>query len=237
MVSKFIVAPIIILLILSLVSIFGLGTNATLGTSNIGLGLTPSQACTTKYYDSSGVAKVYANGTAVNEGGTIGRESVLFPIPFVTYNNAVWLNTSAINGHYSKYPQYYLYTDTSGSSQLNFDTAISVAGYMGYNANPNVNGGVSVSPTTDIVAMLVVISALLDVGAVIGLHFLGSGESDSTIAMILKFTGFMAIWGIFSGLSYNLLSMIPLYIGLWFYFAITLLFVVGLVDTIGFPSK
>jgi hypothetical protein len=79
--------------------------------------------------------------------------------------------------------------------------------------------------------LLALMIGFIAIATLLGVHFFGSGLSDSSINIIYKSTVFYTIWGIFSflglgvGNEYGIIS-IPVF-GVIIYFILTLVYVVG----------
>jgi hypothetical protein len=232
MVSKVILAPIVILALLAVVSMVGLGVGQ-LGTFSIGsTSFSPTTA--TYYYDANGNPKVYANNlTAVAEPGSIVHLYYLTPVGAVVSKYAGWENASS--GSMGENGAYELYTDAHGQDALVY-TSVNPF----YNPPQNANAGGTPSGqqvNLDIAGLIVVLSIVLIAAGVAGFHFLGSGESETSVAVLLKIGTMLGIWGVFSGLSYTLLLLLPDLMGIYLYLGLTFFFVVGMIDTIGHPSQ
>lgn len=76
-------------------------------------------------------------------------------------------------------------------------------------------------------ALLIVFVAI---GAIAGIHFLGSGLSDSSINIIYKSAFYYTLWGVFSVLGLGVgdygLSSIPIF-GTVIYIVFTLMYIIG----------
>jgi hypothetical protein len=234
MTSKFITAPLIILIILAMLSLIGLGTGI-LGSFNMSTSSFSNSSNAQKYfYDDNGNPKVYANNlTNVAETGTIVHLFYILPIGAVASKYAGWENTSGTYG---------LFLDTQGKDRLAWTSVnvfYTISGEPTISVNKSGNSGTSIAANInfDIGAAIAILSAVMVIAALVGLQVVGSSASnDTTSAVILKFGAFLGTWGIFSGLSYALLVQLPLAFGSYFYLIITILFVIGLIDSIGHPS-
>jgi hypothetical protein len=245
--SKYLTAPLIIIAILALISLFGLGSNTgTFGLYSQSTSFSNVKSTQVYLYDSGGNAVMFAqNHTAVNPNesislvhlylltsGGLGAGGIpVIGLPVATkyagFTNSSGLG-SFLNGAYE------LFTDTHGQNALLWTNVNSFA-----NPAQSTNGNINTNINLDIGAMIAILSIVMVVAALIGVQVVGSGASnDTTSAVILKFGAMLGIWGVFSGLSYTLLftSGIPLNLGSYFYLVLTFIFVVGLVDTIGHPS-
>ena len=215
--TKWLSAPLVILFIVTLGSVAGLASTAFNGNASIGTQLITSNNVT-YFYDSHGNPIVYA----ANLTGVEGAGHVQELAGFNGGTAAAWTNATGT---------YLMYFDTSAKQLVYYDQM------NGAYSNSQTDGNVGVAITMDsILGLIAFAGALMAIGAVIGLHFLSSGEADVSVGMVLKFTGFLGLWTILSALSYPLIGKIPLSLGTYMYFGLTLSFIVGLVDSIGHPS-
>jgi hypothetical protein len=86
-----------------------------------------------------------------------------------------------------------------------------------------------IDATTGLIAAMVVVIAI---GAIAGIKVLGSGLSPPAVDLIIKGTFFFAVWGLLSTFAYSLLSQIAIF-GAFIYFVLTVMYVVGFVQTLG----
>jgi hypothetical protein len=209
--------------LLSLLSLVGLGTG-TLGSGNVGSTFAGS-ASTTMYYDVSGHPVCYANLTAYGESGTVGDG----PEGSAWWQNGTYPPTEN-SGWISAYQMYY---DTAGQQPIRFaDIATNTFG----EGTKVVGSSFFQVGTMGALGLIGIVVALMLFATLVGVHFFGSGESDISVGMILKCTGYISLWAVFSVLGMNLLMLIPL-IGVIMYFMLTLVYVLGMVDSIGFPQN
>lgn len=217
MVSKFLYIPLAIIALVAIVNVLGL----TAGSS---FPMTVSLAGNegTIYYDSGGNEVCYANLTVITGVHQLNAYPRWVDL-FDTHQLGIDNSSSMVDPNWSAivYP---LYFDTAASAPVPFSSEVVYSG-----ASTHFDLGSSLG-------LIAVTTILMGVGAVIGMHFFGSGESDVSIGMVLKFTGFLMIWGVFSILSMNTLTLLPLALGGTFYFGLTLIYVIGMVDSIGHPS-
>lgn len=80
-----------------------------------------------------------------------------------------------------------------------------------------------------------IVSVMIVVGAVIGVKILGIGESDVSLSLIIKGTFFLTLWGVMSAYAFPLISLVPV-LGILFWFLLTLLYGVGVVNQVGHPQ-
>lgn len=89
----------------------------------------------------------------------------------------------------------------------------------------------------DAIGLVALIAALTALSVVAGLHFFGSGTSDISVGAIFKGTGYVFLWATFSALSFSLISSIPSFMGYGFYFFLTVLYVLGIINSVGSPGS
>lgn len=217
MVSKFLYIPLALIAIIAIVNVLGL-------TSGSSFPMTVSLRGNenTIYYDSGGNPVCYANLTVIIGTQQLNAYPRWVDIPG-THNLGIDNSSSMTDPNWSGIV-YALYFDTNGQSPVPFATEVV---YSGTAQHFDIGSSLGLITVTTI---------LMGVGAVIGLHFFGTGESDISIGMVLKFTGFLMIWGVFSILSMNTLTLLPLALGGTFYFGLTIVYVIGMVDSIGSSS-
>ena len=210
-------APLAILITLAVLAMCGLGS------ANNGLPSSVVIGGGSNLYDSSGKLIFYANLTCAVVS-PFGYHYVL-----VQGDGANKAYAFFINGTYSfnlinaifdvKYP---LFTDTHGDVPAYW----SQVGGIGGAFSAGIGGSLG------LVAIAVAIMAL---AAVIGISIVGSGENTASVMTILKITGYLAIWGVFSALALGLINSMGSF-GMILFFVLSGLYVIGLVDSIGFPS-
>lgn len=83
----------------------------------------------------------------------------------------------------------------------------------------------------DTLGFVAVIVGLMAVAGVVGLHVLGSGISDTSVATIIKGGALLALWGIVSYASLDAISTIPMFGGI-IYFVLTALYTFGFIEAI-----
>lgn len=206
--QKLILFPLTILILLSLLSMTGLGNSDQFtGVGSISYG---DQAGL--LYDSTGHPVCYINGTQYDDAGMIKytRE-----FGYLGEESPRWQNYSGITASY-----YDLYSS---------EAAIEPLTTAQYNElkNAYANGGISfdIWSSLGLIGVVVGISAF---AAIIGIRVLDSGESETTIQTILTVTGFMAVWGIFSVLGLALFTSAGTYGGI-IYFVLTAMYSIGII--------
>lgn len=220
MVTKFLSGPLLIIMLMAFFSMLGLGDlGGDLDTTGTGSTITPS----TLLYDSGGTVVCYANLTVITSASQWNAYVRWAQIPgtdYIGFDNS----SNMINPNWGG-PLYQLYYDVNATDPVPYQATLVFPG--------SSVGHFDIATSLGLIG---VVGVLMAVGAVIGAHFLGSGESDISIGMILKSTGFLMLWGIFSILAMNILTQIP-EIGVFLYFGLTGCYVIGIVDSIGSPSS
>lgn len=198
---KLILFPLGCLILLSLLSMTGLG-DTLLG--DITLEGDPSE---TLYYDEGGHGVVYANGTAAGEAGSI---VTLYGFPYAYWSNATLM-------------YYQLYWDNGGERNILAEdigkTEASASGLVFSSQNA--------------IGLIILITGLLILAGVVGIRILGSGISDISVGTIILGTSYLAIWGVFSVLSLDLVVAGGDLIMPIAYFVLTAIYCVGIVGQIG----
>ena len=102
---------------------------------------------------------------------------------------------------------------TSGGSSSNFDFSdLSQAFYI-----------------DDIVGAIVIIIIIISLSALLGLRIFSSGLSENSVKMLTLGISYIAIWSMFSVLSYSLIVDIEVF-GLIIYIILTLAYVIGIMQ-------
>ena len=222
--KKFLILlPFVILFVLSVFSMLGLGAGGSLGQGFVGCN-TPHPY----YYDMAGREIVYtANLTAVSESGWI-QSGTLPDYPTVgvdVYDVAFWLNGSRWDLFQTAYALFYNPTDyVGGQPPVKFADLDKNKYSVGVMVNMNSSLG-----------LIALIVGLTFLAGIIGFHIFGSGENPVSVAFILLCTGLLAVWGVFSVLAMNLILELEL-LGPILYFALTVLYTVGIIMKIGGSS-
>lgn len=86
------------------------------------------------------------------------------------------------------------------------------------------------------VALIALVTFLIAIGTIAGISIFGSGLGDTSISLLVKGTAFLSIWGIFSVMAFGMITAVPL-IGVLFYFFLTVLYCVGVVNQVGSPES
>lgn len=81
------------------------------------------------------------------------------------------------------------------------------------------------------IGLIGIIIAVMAITTIMGIKFFGTGISNAT--QIFAVTVLLTLWGVFSAISIALIGQIPLGLGYGFYFFMTLLYCVGIVQTTG----
>lgn len=223
--SKAIWFPIFVLVVISLVnasglaSVGGLATRSSIGGSGLPL------------YDSSGVLIYYGNLTCARpnpssysmfEGDKMQGTNSLYAY----FHNDTYV-FNLIDPQFKEYVDWELYTDTGGAVPAQW----AVVGGFG----SVVYGYDTSSP----LGFLTLIGVLLVFVAVIGLNILGSGDNETATNAIFKGTAWLAFWVMFSAYALSVLSELTLNgfnVGLTIYSVLTLIYCIGIVDSVGHPT-
>jgi len=90
-------------------------------------------------------------------------------------------------------------------------------------------GNINVEPIsiTTLIEISVIVSVALALCMVVGVKVLGSGVSGSVIPIIFMVTILTGVFSILSGLSYSLITSIPI-IGFPIYFSLIIMYIVGI---------
>jgi hypothetical protein len=90
-------------------------------------------------------------------------------------------------------------------------------------------GNINVEPIsiTTLIEISVIVSVALALCMVVGVKVLGSGVSGSVIPIIFMVTILTGVFSILSGLSYGLITSIPI-IGFPIYFSLIIMYIVGI---------
>lgn len=81
------------------------------------------------------------------------------------------------------------------------------------------------------VGLIAIIIAVMAATTIAGIKFFGSGITNAQ--QIFTVTVLLTIWGVFSIVSLGLIATIPLGLGLGFYFFLTLMYSIGIVNAAG----
>lgn len=207
---KLIVFPLSILILLSLLSMTGIG-DVTLGDPSVSLDVVSA-----KYYDSAGVAKVYVSNLTCVTGD-----------PYFKLHNvggyAEFSNTT--EGWFGVVVGYPLYYDNGASYRVKYeDLGKTLQGSL---------GGIDIGSSIGFLALVIGVMAL---AAIVGLRVLGSGISEESVSAILKGGAFLAIWAVFSVLALDLITVAgDLFLPI-VYFVLTAVYTLGIINQIGHPG-
>lgn len=128
-----------------------------------------------------------------------------------------------------------VYIDTTtfgGNTTINQPGEITVNGTT---TNVTIPGsGVQTFNMSGIQMALVILFSAIILGTVTGIHFLGSGLSDTTQKIIFNSVIYLGLWGIFSILAYDLLSDMSteLGFGILLWMILTIVYIIGFAQTI-----
>lgn len=184
-----------------------LGLGSDIGFGTVTVG---SQITGDGLYDDTGHLVVNSTLGAVGEAGKI------FAMDYS--GAAAWDNVTTDSTTY--YPLYY---DEAATDPV-FFTQINGAGSTGIGANLGTSLG--------LIGLVVGIMAL---ALLAGVHVLGSGVSDESVSTIIKGTFFLVLWGAASVMSLSLITSVP-FMGPVFYFVLTAIYTLGIINQIGHPG-
>lgn len=227
MVSKFVWLPMACLFVLSILGMLGLGNASTLGSGDFSLATENEY-----YYDYTGAPMLYVANITHLPGQAAGHcqpTPWISPITNIEYKNAAcWLNGTWYQLTQTAYILFYGPTDyADGRAPVDYQVLI----------NNRVQdathfGGVNISSS---LGMIAIVFGLMALSLIVGIRFLSGGESDTSIGMVLKCTGYLSLWAILSVISLALLLQITT-IGPIIYLALTASCTLGLIDSIGSPQ-
>lgn len=81
----------------------------------------------------------------------------------------------------------------------------------------------------DLVGAIVIIIIIISISALLGLRIFSSGLSETSVKMLTIGISYIAIWSMFSALSYSLIVEIEVF-GFIIYIILTLGFVIGIIQ-------
>ena len=81
----------------------------------------------------------------------------------------------------------------------------------------------------DLIGAIVIIIIIISISALLGLRIFSSGLSETSVKMLTIGISYIAIWSMFSALSYSLIVEIEVF-GFIIYIILTLGFVIGIVQ-------
>jgi len=85
---------------------------------------------------------------------------------------------------------------------------------------------------TSSLGLIGVVVGVMALATFAGVSVLGSGISETSVSAIVKGTAYLLIWGVFSALAIALIMQIALF-GPILYFILTLIYTLGIVNSIG----
>lgn len=198
---KLIIIPLAVMLMLVLFSQMGLGTSETFGKATLG----STQYDVSVLYDSDGNQKVNATTLEPLDGLeqiTIYEDDIGF---------AIWYNQTTY------WSRGCLYWDVDGEDPVLYND-------LGRSSPQGVSVlGVELNTSTVFLAIVTCVIALV---SVVGFQLFGSGESETSISVIVIFGGLMAFWSILSLGGLPLLTLVP-YLGSLLYVILTLVYSIG----------
>lgn len=116
----------------------------------------------------------------------------------------------------------------------------STGDYQMWTASDQTNESGIETITVDVGSSLGFIGLVFGVMAlatIAGLQVLGSGISDESVSAIVKGSALITLWGFFSAMSLALILTIPYSLGAIFYFFLTGIYTLGIINQIGHPGS
>lgn len=111
--------------------------------------------------------------------------------------------------------------------------------YQMFNTNTGVNVAYNPQLTFDSFSSLGVIgliSCLIVAGAVIGTKIFGIGLGEESLSLVIKGSFFIVLWASLSVFSMPLIIALPL-LGVLFYFFLTVIYGLGVINQVGHPGE
>lgn len=218
MVSLYIKLPLTVLVLLSILSVVGLGSGS--------FGNVQVTTLSGSLYNSAGVAVFNSNLTCVYsvpcvlvQGGNLAQGT---NSQYAYYTDG----TMSTFARVYQLVQYPLYSDIHGQNQV-YWSAI-----HGYANAVSVNIGGSIG-------LIAILIALVAIACIAGITVFGTGENESAINLVLKFTAWLSVWSAFSVLGFGILGFlnVPQFaFGDLLYFVFSVSFTWGVIDSFGHPS-
>lgn len=219
--NKLIVFPLVLLIFLGCLNTLGLHNDMTGDGVQYG-GIFAFGAGGNGWWDESGHKVCDVNFTAVGEDGVAVR---------ATDGGYAWINntgtvewirdgamayddglyTSSVGNWWAMGQYYTIFNNSSGAN-----TAFFLQGFSIYSS----------------LGILAIVILIIGVALVVGLHFLGSGESETGVMTIIKGGSYLGLWGCFSVVAGGLIGSIPI-LGALFWLFLTLVYTLGVVSSIG----
>lgn len=84
--------------------------------------------------------------------------------------------------------------------------------------------------------LIIIVIGLMALAAVAGLRVLGSGVSETSVKTIVLGTGLLALWGVFSVFGLTMITAIPIF-GVVIYFFLTAIYTLGVIQQVGGGSE
>lgn len=217
--QSFIFIPLIFLFTLAMFSMVGLNQGS------LGTGYTYGSYPESYLYDWTGRAVLNVTDLQpVAEKGAV----VTANINGVIY--ASWQNTTF--NPFGGNTVYLIYSTSAGNSTG--ASPILYQDFEDYAKQQSNNDLLSITASfSSSYGMIALFISLMVAIGLAGIHFLGIGESETSLQTIFIGTGFIAIWAVLSVISLELLSTIPNGYGAIFYFGLTASYVIGLIFHIG----
>jgi len=111
---------------------------------------------------------------------------------------------------------------------ITFFNIILGVSFVPYNTNTPYGINFGINEITGAIAIIIIIIYL---AVLLGIQIFGSGISEHSVRVVITLTSYLAIWGVFSVLSYNLIISIEIF-GTLIYIFLTIMFVIGVINKI-----
>lgn len=161
------------------------------------------------YFDADGHQVAYANFSAVDDAGTLRFAGG----PFSQVDHSPhWEWTNATDS-------YTVYNTANGVNAQQFGNQFNLTSSLG------------------IIGLVAVIMA---VATIVGLRVLGVGVAEESVSAIIKGSALVTVWLMFSAIAMGLITSISpggFPIGPMFYFFLTLVYTLGIINQIGHPGE
>lgn len=204
---KLIIVPLLFLFVFAAISQLGFGSMATSADAVLNTGNGHGNSGYPSWYDENGHELCDENMSAVGEAGNLTWVTIGYPIQLQDY---VWK------------------WQNSTGSYTAFNTP------NNENVKPTVSTQFNWSGSLGLIGMVLVVMGLATLA---GIRFLGIGEGDFSVSTLVKGSAYLTLWGILSVLGYALIVQVPMSFGVAFYFFLTFLYTLGMINQFGSPGS
>lgn len=83
----------------------------------------------------------------------------------------------------------------------------------------------------DSFGLIIIVAVVMGVATLAGVHFFGTGIS--TAKELFLVSAFITVWGVFSAITLATLIQLPLFLGAGFYFFLTAMYCLGIINQVG----